>query len=145
MIEKDIYALNLIINNLQNFLSKADSLLVGKSKTISYPDFFDQYREYIAYLKSLDFEVCEITDLLSNSPKIPNTGFSLMKLLIIMPFFLYLYIIQIYLLLFIWIPVLIASVVYFIIREKRKCKMSEIITFNSRLIHLLQEKVNQNS
>jgi len=142
MAEKDIHALNLIISNLQNFSSKADSLLMRKSKSISYPDFFDQYREYIQYLKSLDFEANEITDLLKSTPNIPRIGFSLLKLLILMPFFLYLVIIHIYLLLLIWIPILIGVAVYFFINERRKYKMSEIITFNSRLINLLQEKVD---
>jgi hypothetical protein len=139
MIEKDLPAVNLIISNLQNFSSKADSLLIGKSKTISYPDFFDQYREYMMYLKSLDFETKEITELLSNAPKIPETGFSLVKLMVIIPFVLCVFAIQIYLLLyFILVPLLMVAGIFFFIEVRRKHKMSEIVTFNSRLINLLQ-------
>ncbi|HSY62219.1 MAG TPA: hypothetical protein VK796_10100 [Cytophaga sp.] len=144
MIEKDTVTLYLVISNLKNFSSKADSLQAGKSKTISYPDFFDQYREYIVYLKSLDFERKEITELLSNAPKIPTTGFSLMKLMIIIPFVLCLFAIQIYLLMyFILVPLLMIAGIFFFTEVRRKCKMSEIITFNSRLVNLLQVKLNE--
>ena len=136
-VENDVKAINLIISNLSNFSSKAERLLKGKAK--GYPDFFDQYRDYLNYLQSLYFETKEITELIHKAPKIPSSGFSLLKLTVILPFFLYLYVIQFYLIFLIWIPIIGGIALYFFINERRKHKMDEILVFNSRLVELLDK------
>jgi hypothetical protein len=138
-VEKDVKTVNLIISNLEDFSSKADRLLMGKTK--GYPDFFDRYSEYLTYLRSLHFEKNEINQLIQNAPKIPAPGFSFIKLLFILPLFLYLYLIQIYLLIFIWIPIAGGIGFYFFINERKKHTMDEILIFNSRLLDLLADRI----
>ncbi|MGN6646195.1 MAG: hypothetical protein ACTHJT_06670 [Cytophaga sp.] len=136
-LENDIKTINLIISNLDNFSSRAERLL--KEKRNGYPDFFDQYCDYLCYLKELHFETKEIKEHIQKAPKIPTSEFPFWKLMIILPLFLYLYIFQFYLIFFIWVFIIGGIALYFFINERRRRKMNQIMVFNSRLIDLLEK------
>ena len=134
MIEKDQRATQLIISNADLLSHKASGLIEGKSKTLTYSDFFDQHQEFKQYLLSLNVEKEELRLLLQQIPDAPKTTFSLWQFLLLIAFISVLSIFLLLLIIYFWIAVLILGIsAWILLEERRKQKLRRIIQFYAHL------------